>query len=475
VNRQLIRHDESMMFLPWTLCAAGLIGLTAGLVTRDESVGRGVAGIVADAEDRMVQSIILTLQLGVLQFVLGRTHLRASPYQLGLPLDARDVWLSRMAAILITVMGPCLIGFVVFWVASGLGADTSPIRVGGNVLALLVVLPLVYQCRRTRAHRADASHPVLHWLIYAALAVTAAALLGWHGPSFAWVAPSALLLAGALGLLIWRSLPVGFELAAGAVVTRRERGRRLPGWLTWLARVPLISPFAPLNRAMRVHVLMTLNLVSLALGMLAFLVVSFQRGVYIEVYSLVLIQVLLFWIALLGVPRLIHLPLSRDRLLVQCLVPGFALVAAGLGVGFLVSPDLDLRGVFSSNRAAAGTGLYVLLWGLLTAALLLLFRTSAATTGARVGRWAMVLGFGLVGLGALAVAMREIAGTARLPEDPVALIHALGDGIPLPAAATWLCVLVLAATTYLIVRALFGRVEYHWLEKRLLKAQEKFS
>jgi hypothetical protein len=226
---------------------------------------------------------------------------------------------------------------------------------------------------------------------------------------------------------------------------------------------------------MRVHVLMTLNLVSLALGMLAFLVVSFQRGVYIEVYSLVLIQVLLFWIALLGVPRLIHLPLSRDRLLVQCLVPGFALVAAGLGVGFLVSPDLDLRGVFSSNRAAAGTGLYVLLWGLLTAALLLLFRTSAATTGARVGRWAMVLGFGLVGLGALAVAMREIAGTARLPEDPVALIHALGDGIPLPAAATWLCVLVLAATTYLIVRALFGRVEYHWLEKRLLKAQEKFS
>jgi hypothetical protein len=468
--RRLVRHDSAVSSLPWVVVLFAGLGVVAALLYGKESAYRMVSSSLEDPDDRFVHMGILAVQSLLWGHLLVGLPGRALPFHLGLPLAARTLWLARMAASVTALMVPMLVAFAAFYLVNPAATDSNGLTQGLNFLALLLVLPFLVQARATSANRADVPHPVLHAIAVGVLFIAAEGLVAAFRPSFALVGPAALILVGLLAAFTWRSLPESFELSSALAVGRTPRVTEPRRGLVWLERIPVVSPLALLNRALRLNVLVSLNLVGLAVGVLAFTMVTLGRGGYVQLYLLVLFQVLLFVLTMAGVPRVAHLPISRRRLFVQAVLPGVFIVAAVVAIGILRDPGFRITEALASRTVLAGVALYVLAWALLTAAVMLRHLPPPVTFRERVAsRVGMAVLLALAALTVVGALYPVLGDETRQAAAARTWLEALGEWIVVPVGVAWPLLAAIAVALYLVLGALFDRIEMTKLQKGVVR------
>jgi hypothetical protein len=214
----MLRRDPAVRVLPrWLLIGAGATSVT--MLALGVLVARAGSGVLAD-ETTWTLFLGTTVWLAVALFLaFGRTTRRCSRLDMSLPLTARRLWVTHLAAV---VLSACAVGAVALAVleahfltlgwASGGRLDPS-VGLGGVPRALLagvLLSAVVLQMPRPEL-RSVPSGRGHGWLV----ALTVLGLLvmtvgvALAPPALALV-PIAL--AVVLGLRTWRSLPAAFDL-----------------------------------------------------------------------------------------------------------------------------------------------------------------------------------------------------------------------------------------------------------------------
>ena len=471
---KLVRHDQPVRVLGVMVPLAALLGVAAALAYGENSAHRIVSTSIENADDRVAMVVQLTLTFGVWFFAFCQIHLRAHPHHLGLPLSTRQLWGARMIAITLGMGVPVVVGCLAYFVINGNAPSSPHVEMALNFAAILFLAPLVYHSRRTASYRADETHRVLHWAVFTTVMLTAEILVAIYRPPFAIVGPGALLVGAILAVAIYRSLPRSFEVVRRKVqLPFSDLGSlRAPR----LFEIPVLSPFAPLNRALRLSPLLTLNMVSLGASSLVFMNVALARSKYVEMFILSIFQVMFFGMSLISLPMVSHLPISKTRLFVQCYAPGLLLALLAVAVGLRADQSLTLVGALSSRTAAAGCAVYVLVCFVCMAAFLVPLLPPAVTRRGHHGAWAARIACGLLALGAFAFAVHPAFQSMEAAERSTAATYdRLVSWIPGPVAVVWILVMALAVASVIALRALFGRIELTWLASRMQKWLEKFA
>lgn len=472
---RLVRNDEATRLLPLLVPLMIAFGAIAALLYGENSTHRIVSSTLAETDDRIVFTNQIALTLGGIFFSTCRVHLRSIPFHLGLPIAARDLWTARMIALTMATVLPAGVGFATYFAVNGNALGSPAVNLGLDILAVLFVAPILFHARFTKANRADDVRPVRHWILFAVLFLGMEMVVAWLLPPFWLVGSMALVVVAALATLTRSMLPATFELSgtrSQRLAPRRGVSFRLPGFLEW----SLISPFAPLHRAMRLNLLVSLNLVAFSLSSLAFVSIAIPRGKYIELFMLAIFQVLLFAMSLVGLPMVAHLPFSKTRLFAKCWLPGLGVALLALVVGLRGDPNFSFAAVAASPAAAAGFAVYWIVVFLGCSALLLPLTGPAPTKRGRITRTLGRLLYALAAVGALGFAIAPgFGGMDPAERNPAEFYRTLGGGIPGPAAIAWILAFLIAGGSIVALRALFGRIEMTWLTSRMHKWLEKFA
>ncbi len=474
--RDLVRQEPVVRGLWLSVPITMIVGVLAAFLYGENSSHRIVSTSIDDYRDRIAMIVQLTLMLGMGCVLVGQFHLRGRPWHLGLPIPARRLWVARMIAMSTATMLPVIAGFATYYLVNRNSWRSPNVEMGLVFLAIFFLFPFLYHARPTRSNRVDDFHPIVHWLVFTAIVLSAEVLAARYMLPFAIVGPACLGVAALLGTTTYLGLPRGFEVS-GHFHARLGRAFewRSFRWPRFL-EIPLLSPIAPLNRAMRMNVLISFNLAAFALSCFMFTSVAVPRGKFLELYMLAFCQVTFFGLSLIGLPMVAHLPLSRTRLFVQCFAPGSLLAGGALLLGLSRHPTLEWGDVFSSRPAAAGFAAYAIVVFLSCSAVLVPLMTPGTTRRARLKAWIWRIAYGLFALAALVAALWPATGGMDAENRHTAELYGqVGAWIPGPSFVAWLVAVAIAAAAVIGLRVLFGRIELTWLHSRMQKWLEKFA
>ena len=470
--RKLLTRDRAVRSLPWVAVLFAGLGIVAALMYGKGSAYRIVSSTMEDPEDRFVHMGMLAVQWLLWGHLVVRLAERADPFCLALPFSARTLWLARLTASVLGLLVPALIAFAAFYLVNPAAADLPGLTQGLNFLVLLLALPFLVQARSTPARRADMPHPVVHTIAVGAFFVATQAVVAAARPPAFVVVPAVLLGIGLLFAFTWRSLPESFVLSGSLATGRRASLATKNRALAWLERIPVISPLSPLNRMLRLNGLVSLNLAGVLGGVLVYVAVTPVNDSYVQLYLLILFQVLFFWITLAGLPRVAHLPISSHRLFVQAVGPGIVVAGIALIIRISRDPGFHLGSTLGSRAVAVGVALYLLGWAVVTALLLLRYLPAPATNRTRVARVAATVALALLGLVTVAGALFPMLGDeVRQAALARRWLDGLGHGLPVAPGLAWPILGALTAGLYLALHALFTRIE----TTKLLKGMSKWS
>ncbi len=413
----------------------------------------------------------------------GQPQLRAHAFQLTLPLRPAELATSRALA-----------GAWMLLVFGGTWAAVVAL-VGGEVthpylswflsmVSVCLLLPFLAQTGGGSRESFEAKRPVCYWIRVMLPVVAGAALVTKLSLPLASVAPACLLLAAALAWTNHRAAPAAFEVGPSAPVPASAPSapaaagdarpmRRVP---LGLDRVPVLSPWHPLNRALAPQAVMRLNLVGLVLGVAVLCTMMALTGEWGAFAWVPTIQAVLLLFASFGLPRLAFLPVSRRRIFAQGAFQGFALAGAGLllaasGVIPLLFPAVEssLEVELAAASTAAGVACWWVIWFVAVSLVPHFHRESPRTPAQAAVRW------GLLGLHLTAaffathapmasgLLLRSLDGADPVQQFTLALGEALGG----PATA-WAFAVAVAAAAYLGAEAAFARIPVVSLQDRLL-------
>ncbi len=409
----------------------------------------------------------------------GQPQLRAHAFQLTLPLRPAELATSRAlaGAWMLLVFG----GTWAAVVAVVGGAETHPyLSWFLSMVSVCLLLPFLAQTGGGSRESFEAKRPVCYWIRVMLPVVAGAALVTKLSLPLASVAPACLLLAAALAWTNHRAAPAAFEVApsasdpaAAAAAPDAAPARRAP---LGLDRVPVLSPWHPLNRALAPQAVMRLNLLGLVLGVAALCTMMALTGEWGAFAWVPTIQAVLLLFASFGLPRLAFLPVSRRRIFAQGAFQGFALAGLGLllaasGVIRLLFPSVEstLEVELASASTAAGVACWWVVWFVAVSLVPHFHRESPRTPVQAAARW------GLLGLHLTAAFFAThfpmasgLLGRSEDGADPVQQFTlALGEALGGPATA-WAFAVAVAVAAYLGAEAAFARIPVVSLQDRLL-------
>ncbi len=462
--RELVRRDPAFLALRWGLPAGVAAGAWAGLYFESDASGSGMAE--APPVIRVLFMLNACLVLGLPMVVFGQLHRRALPFQLSLPLTPRQLSLSRSLATALLFLLPAALGALVY---GGIRGDfsTPGLQAFLRFVAVLAVAPFLFQFRLTPGERADQPRPLLHWLRSMALLLGAQCWVALQPPPVWLTTLAAAAAAGLLAILNHRSLPPSFELAA-TLGRAPRRGLALPSGLRWLRRIPVVSPFAPLNGVLRPDFLIWLNLLAVVAGVLNMVVLSVRMGNWFALFTFPMFQAVFLIFLIYGLPRVAHLPIPRRRLFLQGIGQGFFLAVLALLLALQGAKQAPaLSQVAASTSTALATAAWFLTWFLLITAVIHWFLSYPPTPRGRALSW-------LTRPLHTAVALVPLVWANSLfdAEHPRTIatevyLDVLGARLESPLVA-WALAAAVAATTYLVAEAMFARIQVTRLRDRLV-------
>jgi len=461
---ELIRRDPASRMLGRGLLVGAAAGAYAGVYFESDLSGGGLAA--APTPLRILFTLNLCLVLGLPMALFGQLHRRALPFQLSLPLSPRQLSLSRTLAAAGLFLLPGLLSAAVYGAIRGDFA-TEGLQMYLRFLVVLGIAPFLFQLRPTPGERADLPAPWLHWLRCLALLFGAECWVAVATPPL-WL--TALAAAAAMALLAslnQRALPASFELASSLGQGPR-RGLALPASLGWLRRIPVVSPFAPLNGWMRPDLLLWLNLFAVVAGVLNMVVMSVRLGNWYALFTFPMFQTIFLVFLVYGLPRVAHLPISRRRLFLQGAGQGFLLAALALILALLGAGDPpSVAEVLGSTSAALATAAWFLTWFLLVSAAFHWFLSYPPTRRGRALSWVTRPLHSLAALVPLVWATSLFEAEHPRAVATQAAFQDLGSRLGSPALA-WAAAAALAVACYLAAEAIFTRIQVTKLRDRLV-------
>ncbi len=459
----LVRRDPATAFLGRGLLIGLGAGAWAGIYFESGLSGGGLAA--APPPLRVIFTINLCLMLGLPMAIAGQLHRRALPFQLHLPLAPRALGLSRSIAAALVFLLPALVAAAVY-VAIRRELGGEGLQDYLRFAATMTVAPFLFQLRGTPGERADLPRPWLHWLVCTALLIAAQCAVVLTRPPLWLVVPLVAAAVAGLAAFNGRRLPASFELAA-SLGQASGRGWSLPAGLRWLRRIPVVSPFAPLNAVLRPAALLWLNLFAVIAGVLNMVAMSARNGNWYALFTFPMFQTILLVFLVYGLPRVAHLPITRRRLFLQGAAQGFLLTVLALVLAFWAGGLPDPAAVFGSAATAWGVGAWFLSWFLMVSTALHWFLGYPPTSGGRALSWVLRPLHSLLGLAPLVWANSLFEAEHPRTLATHALFQDLGGLLPSPVLA-WTLAAVIAAAAYLGAEAMFARIEVTKLRDKLV-------
>ncbi|MGD8319292.1 MAG: hypothetical protein PVJ02_02520 [Gemmatimonadota bacterium] len=451
---KLLRRERALMAALVMWPGAAAIGFMSA-----EMVGRRGVGI--DGPEPMPPLVVFAF--GVVFSVLASVNFyaaggmeKATRFQMALPIEGRDLWVSRMIATLAPFPGAVAVAVVVYALTRGVGL--SDLAFGLNGFALTVFLPALYYSVGVKNARGGMPLPIF---IPAVLGVLAGCVL--LGPYTLW--PALLMGSGSILLLAaaFSRVPKAFRLHPGGVSVGTRRYPVLEAIRRSLYQMPRVGPELRLHAALRPRrwlnrdQFMLLILLGAALNVLLI-----ARSPLTAVLSPIIVQVAWFIRTANGASAIDHLPVPRDRVFRQATLPGLIAAAALVGVAVWWSDALSLRLLVAAKVVPVVVLVYVAVWGLslgsVTAAL-----DPPALDPAR-WRWRFLLRISTWGWMLLAA----VLGTAFWRGDGRgSAVMRLSTSVPGQPWMIWVAAAAACGVAYALLRRRFRRAELVGLHRGL--------
>jgi len=455
----LLRRDPAMRVLPIMFVAFGVLGAMGSRAVLEP----GQAATPPDLQDLTVTMLLVTVWAMINYFAVGKMHEIASPFEMAMPIDARDLWAARLIAMSSTVCGG-IVGYCIgFVIGNDLPLQPFQWAIGFNATAFALLIPFVYHSVRIRAPKWGIPLPVFVPLLGALIYGYARMGMTTPVPGIAALAVTAV-----LGATTYARLPRAFELPTAKPGNGGDSlADRVS--LDGLDDVPGIGTFLAATRALRPPAWFTPTQTRLLIGLVLVLnVCALSLSPYVLMLVLVLAQFAWFARTVNGGSRLAHLPIARGRVFLHATLPG--LVAGGVIVVSLVAylPDQSWAQVFASKQVALGVAVYAFAWGFTLSLLLLAMGTPPDSASAwrlrhvtKIRYWC---GLALVAIVfALYLGERARAGASRLRfwemSDGSSVFATLAAAAPLGPAVLWGLAALCCAAAFVWLRHEFLAVE----------------
>ena len=349
----LLRRDYALYMLPFVWGLGMLQGYVIGRAASGDCLQGYTPDRIPPEKTFFVWFLVQSVMACFYWFGIARLFEIASPFRMTLPIAAREIWMTRMGTMLVSILGGALLYSVFFALAYEPPLHPIQITLAFNAIAFIVLMPFLYRCLRVRC--GGRGMPVL---LYAPLLLGLIWLFTVIGLRTVLPGVISLSLAAVLGLITWLRLPQGFELSV-----RGSGLGRLPGLPDGLDRLPLLGRFIRLERAIGTRAWLSRPQLILVLGITAGLgVLACYRSPFGVLVLLVIVQFALFGRGLNGALHLAHLPIRYERIFHHAALPG--LVGPGLLALLIASASSgsDWPAILSSKPLAVGFLIYTLLW-----------------------------------------------------------------------------------------------------------------
>lgn len=463
---QLTRRDPALIWLPVALSLAAVLGILAGWNAPPPNHDLGFAGTPTWL--RLFIITDLTLVISVWAGLANNLNVKVFGFQMLLPMESLRIWRSRLLAGYIGMFGPLLLATLLFCAISG-DYYSPGFLMWLRFVMVLALLPALVQAAGAFLDREFVSIRSSLWFGAGAVVLLSEWMVGWLLPSL-WLT-AAVVAVLIFVLLTWtsRRLPVQFQWRQNQTGVEESKHREsrealIPQWL----QIPIVSPWARLNRYLAADPLVRLNMYVVMLGAIAMVWGASRAGNTYSIFEMAFLQGFFLVFAIFGLPRVAFLPVPKWRIFLQGIGQGYILVLISL-LMLLISGRLELPSDgFLTATVAAVTLLWFTVWFLSTTAFIHFFITYPARRWPRRLSWVFKI---LHGIAACVPTFWAMPGDLPEPVPDILELHqALAAWLP-EGALAWVVAAPIIAALYWVALRLFQRIEVTRLKDRLVKAK----